>query len=74
MSKDRCSECGAKLGGDGLCPECLIALGLPTSPVATAEIEEDGERPGYGLYVGGTDFLLSLDVPAWERAGERNVL
>jgi hypothetical protein len=52
----------------------LEAPEFPISPLAAAEIEEDEDRPGYGLYVGGTDFLLSLDVPAWEQAGERNVL
>lgn len=40
MSKDRCSECGARLGRDGLCPECLIALGLPTAPVADTPIAD----------------------------------
>jgi hypothetical protein len=47
---------------------------LPTSSIAAADTEQEEARPGYGLYEAGTDFLLTLEIPAWEQAGERNVL
>jgi hypothetical protein len=43
-------------------------------PVAAAETDSGETRPGYGLYEAGTDFLLTMEIPAWDQAGERNVL
>jgi len=42
--------------------------------VASADAEAGETRPGYGLFEAGTDFLLTMEIPAWDEAGERNVL
>ena len=51
-------------GLDGASGESVAAVG-----------SDSGEnRPGYGLYEAGTDFLLTMEIPAWDQAGERSVL
>jgi hypothetical protein len=48
--------------------------GTAGESVASAGGETDETRPGYGLYEAGTDFLLTMEIPAWDQAGERSVL
>lgn len=78
------ADAGAPAGGSSPLAD-LESPDVPASPlaelggtagesVAAAEVDADETRPGYGLYEAGTDFLLTMEIPAWERAGERNVL
>ncbi|MBW2276701.1 MAG: hypothetical protein JRF63_04360 [Deltaproteobacteria bacterium] len=78
----------ADAGAQGSDSSMLADLETPTVPVsaltelggATGEsvASADGDtgetRPGYGLYAAGTDFLLTMEIPAWDQAGERSVL
>jgi hypothetical protein len=53
----------------------LVGLGGATgASVASADGDTGETRPGYGLYEAGTDFLLTMEIPAWDQAGERSVL
>jgi hypothetical protein len=69
-------------------PESLADLETPEVPasplseigdaagesLAAADVDTGETRPGYGLYEAGTDFLLTMEIPAWDQAGERSVL
>ena len=80
----RMADAGAPLG-EGASLADLETPQVPASPlselgdtagdsVAAADVETGETRPGYGLYEAGTDFLLTMEIPAWDQAGERSVL
>jgi hypothetical protein len=47
---------------------------LSDDEVDTSVVSFSDSTPGDDMYESQTDFLLDLEIPAWNRSEERNVL